>query len=475
MGMSPVNLRLPPLFRSDFVLRGTPDDLNNSNLLVVIKKGTKRVKNKKTERTMKKLLSGVFVLCCFVINNAWASSPKFSVYVDVRDTFSFKMSAAGTFTVDCGDGGTLSGDGVSGNTITRNDTTVATYTCTYTNGYRGLIGFDGTATEYNYSGNANNPDRSPISFDNNRDIMEVSGDMSAVFPIQDGVAPQFVYTFRNNMRLSEIPSTLFASYNDTSIVDTSYMFYGTFYGCRGLESIPSGLFSLDMPNLRTASNMFSYTFAQCTLLQSIPSGLFSLDTPNLTNAGSMFSYTFYSCNSLQSIPSGLFSGINTTEASGVSGMFQQTFYATTKLSDYIPSDAFPASNVNPLLTTTAGAWSRTFYGTKLATECPGDTVPYTTGYESLWAANAGIAAVACQVKTAQPGYEIASTSYVAGMFEGINTNKQDNLSAANVNVVGNPNGFISSVTANDGVLTVTKSEVTVPVQNSTTRMSIWLE
>ena len=76
---------------------------------------------------------------------------------------------------------------------------------------------------------------------------------------------------------------------------------------------------------------------------------------------------------------------------------------------------------------------------------------------------------------AGPEFAIASSSYVAGMFEEINTNKQNNLSASNVNIVGNPNGFISSVTANDGVITVTKSEVTVPVQNSTTRMSIWLE
>ena len=65
-------------------------------------------------------------------------------------TFPFSLSAQGTFYVDCGDGGTLSGTGVSGGTIDRSSTTDNDmYTCTYSTAGVKTIRFGGLATAYN--------------------------------------------------------------------------------------------------------------------------------------------------------------------------------------------------------------------------------------------------------------------------------------------------------------------------------------
>ena len=71
----------------------------------------------------------------------------------------------------------------------------------------------------------------------------------------------------------------------------------------------------------------------------------------------------------------------------------------------------------------------------------------------------------------------AAASYVDGAYSAMNTAKQDKLTSSNV-VVGTDNGpFVSAVTASNGTVTVTKSEVTIPVGNtsSNTRAVIWLE
>lgn len=74
--------------------------------------------------------------------------------------------------------------------------------------------------------------------------------------------------------------------------------------------------------------------------------------------------------------------------------------------------------------------------------------------------------------------EVAATaSYVDGAYSAMNTAKQDKLTSSNV-VVGTDNGpFVSAVTASNGTVTVTKSEVTIPVGSTTssTRAVIWLE
>lgn len=72
---------------------------------------------------------------------------------------------------------------------------------------------------------------------------------------------------------------------------------------------------------------------------------------------------------------------------------------------------------------------------------------------------------------------VAAASYVDGAYSAMNTAKQDKLTSSNV-VVGTDNGpFVSAVTASNGTVTVTKSEVTIPVgsTSSSTRAVIWLE
>jgi len=78
-----------------------------------------------------------------------------------------------------------------------------------------------------------------------------------------------------------------------------------------------------------------------------------------------------------------------------------------------------------------------------------------------------------------PEANVVSTSYVQGAVDALDTAKQDKLTSTNVvyDANGSSNGFISAVTANDGTVTVTKSEVTIPVgsQSSATRAAIWVQ
>ena len=78
-----------------------------------------------------------------------------------------------------------------------------------------------------------------------------------------------------------------------------------------------------------------------------------------------------------------------------------------------------------------------------------------------------------------PEANVVSTSYVKGAVDALDTTKQDKLTSTNVvyDANGSNNGFISAVTANNGTVTVTKSEVTIPVgsQSSATRAAIWVQ
>ena len=246
-------------------------------------------------------------------------------------TFTFNISAAGTFYVNCGSDGTLSGTGVSGNTITKNDTTQYAYTCTYdTNGIK-TIEFGGTATSYTTSNNI----YSAISFTPSASkVASITGDLSAIFPYlgsTDGQYPRFIQTFEGCTHLTSIPYTLFASLSGSG----EYMFVSTFSGCTGLTSIPSGLFDFNGTNVSGATDMFSSTFSGCTGLtgaNAIPSGLFSHVT---SSAEGMFSSTFSGCTGLTTLPSGLFD-FNGTAVAGAHTMFSSTFSGCTGLTS-IPS------------------------------------------------------------------------------------------------------------------------------------------
>ena len=296
-------------------------------------------------------------------------------------TFDFLMSAVGTFTVDCGDGGVLTDDAetttVSGNTITRSNTTTVTYTCTWANAGAHTIIFDGTGTGYSTSNNI-----AVILFSNynnnaggsGRKIASISGNLAALFPqlgTQNGQIPRFYRTFYNSTNLTNIPSTLFSGYT----TGVNYMFQGTFAGGSGLTSIPHDLFATFTTG---AQYMFHYTFQSCTGLTSIPSDLFSSFT---TGAQYMFSYTFQSCTGLTSIPSGLFNSFTT----GGSNMFYYTFNVCTNLSGYVPQNFFAGlvANGSPNY---SEFMKGIFTDTGLATSCDGypNMAQYTTGYESYW-------------------------------------------------------------------------------------------
>ncbi len=117
--------------------------------------------------------------------------------------FWFTMSPKGSFAVDWGDG-TI-------DNIDRDNTTVATYPHTYTNGGIKTIKFCGRATEYNTA--AGDSVVAAISFYKNDStntskwITSVSGSMGSVFPtVSDTPAgqPRFRSTFQGASSLTTI-------------------------------------------------------------------------------------------------------------------------------------------------------------------------------------------------------------------------------------------------------------------------------
>ena len=71
---------------------------------------------------------------------------------------------------------------------------------------------------------------------------------------------------------------------------------------------------------------------------------------------------------------------------------------------------------------------------------------------------------------------VAAASYVDGAYNAMNTAKQDKLTSTNV-VESGSGAVVSAVTANNGTVTVTKSEVMIPVggQTSSSHAHIWIQ
>ena len=242
-------------------------------------------------------------------NGSNCQTAHFSVGTTSTNTFKFTMSAIGTFYVDCGNGGTLTSDAsdvTNNTTISRSGTTVATYTCTWGTSRAQTIRFGGTAT--GYSTNVANAAIAFYIFSvgTQAKISTISGNLSAMFPYKSGVSatgaqPRFYQTFYGATGLRSIPSTLFANYT----TGASYMFYYTFYKCTGLTSLPANLFA---KVTTSATSMFSGTFRE-TSITSIPENLFFPNATSVTGQKSMFSYTFYGCKGLTSIPANLFAKV----------------------------------------------------------------------------------------------------------------------------------------------------------------------
>lgn len=70
----------------------------------------------------------------------------------------------------------------------------------------------------------------------------------------------------------------------------------------------------------------------------------------------------------------------------------------------------------------------------------------------------------------------ATASYVESAYNTMDAAKQDKLTSTNV-VESGSGPMVTGVTANNGTVTVSKGEVTIPVgaATSTTRATIWFE
>ena len=304
--------------------------------------------------------------------NGVCDDPAFTITTTSDTTeLKFSLAARGTFYVDCGDGGTLTGSGVTDTQIIRSGISSSLYSCTWESAGAHTIMFGGTAVEYGTD--------SSISFwrssnGTQANIASVTGSLSTMFPqhgTSSGEQPVFMNTFKGATSLTSIPSTLFSGITD----GVQNMFNSTFDGCTNLASIPTGLFA----DLDTgAADMFANTFHSCTSITSIPSNMFGNIS---TGAQSMFYGTFSGCTNITAIPADLFSKITTA----ADYMFSDTFSGATRLAGYIPPTTFAGliAHNNP---TATNMWQGTFASTSIATSCDSftDMRQYITNYETYW-------------------------------------------------------------------------------------------
>ena len=268
-------------------------------------------------------------------------------------SFSFNISAAGTFYVDWG-------DGTAGETITKTGTITKSISHTYAAAASYDIKIGGLATAYQTSGYIG-----AISFSSNKKLAGISGSLGKIFPTLSSTSqPRFYRTFYGCTNLKgSIPENLFAGVSGAPIksmfenafgnckgltgnipenlfagisgAPTENLFEETFYNCSGLTGgIPENLFAgiKGAP----AENMFFYTFGGCAgLTGDIPVNLFA----GISGApiSGMFNYTFNGCTGLTGIAGRLFAGIKGVPADY---MFQGTFNNCTGLTGEIPLGLF---------------------------------------------------------------------------------------------------------------------------------------
>lgn len=100
-------------------------------------------------------------------------------------SFNIWMSAKGTFYIDCGAGGTLSGTGTSGKTLTKSTNLASEVSCRWSTAGAHTIRFGGTATGYASVGLDASSTNSAIQFDasgNQQKIASVLGSLGEMFP-----------------------------------------------------------------------------------------------------------------------------------------------------------------------------------------------------------------------------------------------------------------------------------------------------
>ncbi len=289
--------------------------------------------------------------------------PKFTVQtIPVATNFGFRLSAAGKFIVDWGDG--------TRETIVRPDTQPVTYTHTYATKGEYTIGMSGNATAYATELDEELWDLpAAISFDTagtSSRIRNIWGSLGAIFPtIGDGRAPgtqpRFNGTFSGASFMLSIPENLFDGVHGAPI---EQMFANTFYNCKQIiSSIPENLFAGLAGDV--TQNLFSGTFEGCAKLSGeIPENLFAgiRGAP----ATDMFLATFYNCTSLSGpIPARLFSGISGAPAAQ---MFVKTFSGCSGLTGSIPENLFAGITGAPAVNMFEGTFNEC---TNLDGEIPG--------------------------------------------------------------------------------------------------------
>ena len=318
------------------------------------------------------------------------------------------MSAPGAFYVDCGDNGTLTStanDVTNNNTITRSDTTGATYTCTWNTPGVHTIRFGGRATGYSSNGNdriyaairfiidCNDP--GTCADTNARKVASIAGSLGAIF------------------------RTLGSSN------DLQPLFRHTFAGCSNLRTIPGNLFDGVTGSRWT---QFSWAFAYSGIT-AIPSTLFSGATGG---ADAMFGKTFQGCLGLTSLPDNLFAGIT----SAINYEFGNTFNGCSNLTGYIPS-TFITGLVNAGHPSGQNLWIDAFYGTKLLTSCPAGTYQYFTGYEgsgsTKW--NGKVSCIPCTSGTTSPAGATSSSQCVTAYTVTLYQNEDASNDTANGTVL----------------------------------------
>ena len=266
------------------------------------------------------------------------------INISTGDYFAFKITAAGEFYVDWGDGNIEYFDRTG-------NTTSQIYAHKYSDTDRSYtIHFGGTATAYSST---------VIYF----------GSTWSGTPVN--TAAQDISTVNATEVRTKIASVT-GSLGKIFSGSVSNMFASTFNGCAGLTSISEDLFS----GVSVAEGyMFSSTFSGCTSLTSIPENLFKGISDS---ADSMFLETFRGCTSLTALPNSLFPNITSAP---LSYMFAGMFSGCTSLSGYVPPTLFGGMDSSGYQTGPIGS---AFANTNLDTSCPNGMRQYITGFEDDW-------------------------------------------------------------------------------------------
>ena len=339
--------------------------------------------------------------------------------------FAFRLSAAGTFYIDWGDGNV--------EYIERTDNlTNEIYSHTYTTNDAKTIHFGGVPMGYNsddymatlqfgsqagtdWTGNSVNNNLLPVSSEYSRHkVKKLTGSATTLLKRISTVTsytrlPSFYSVFAECDNLSSVSNELFNLYNGTIGIyyPRTAMFAYTFYNCVNLNLSNNGALFNHIHN--GAPELFANTFRGCSKLKYVSSDTFygitdgyrsmfdgtfadcsSLLWPytnfRVTNpAKLMFHSTFENCTSIRAFGPVVFApGLTGVAAEG---MYEDMFKGCTNLSGSVPTSLFanitPSSssgNINPALYSMSGI----FQGTNLDTQCPSNAIINTTGFEAAW-------------------------------------------------------------------------------------------